>query len=67
MLPPSQSQVNILEEDQTVSFKESIKAMAKNKSYLWLIVAIGGSNGMYTCFGILINGVYLHYFPVSEF
>ncbi|RZC41191.1 feline leukemia virus subgroup C receptor-related protein 2-like [Asbolus verrucosus] len=64
-LPPSQSQVNILDTEK-LSIWEIVKAMAKNKDYLLLLAAFGSSNGLYSCFGIMINGVYLKYFPGSE-
>jgi FLVCR family feline leukemia virus subgroup C receptor-related protein len=61
--PPSQSQINIVETDKP-STLEILKTMVKNKNYLLILLAFGSSNGMYSSFGIMINGVYLNYFPV---
>jgi FLVCR family feline leukemia virus subgroup C receptor-related protein len=62
--PPSQSQINIVETDKP-STLEILKTMVKNKNYLLILLAFGSSNGMYSSFGIMINGVYLNYFPVA--
>ncbi|XP_068897960.1 uncharacterized MFS-type transporter C09D4.1-like isoform X1 [Tenebrio molitor] len=63
--PPSQSQINIVETDKP-STLEILKTMVKNKNYLLILLAFGSSNGMYSSFGIMINGVYLNYFPGYE-
>ncbi|XP_068898515.1 uncharacterized MFS-type transporter C09D4.1-like [Tenebrio molitor] len=63
--PPSQSQINIVETDKPSIF-QILKTMVKNKDYLLILLAFGSCNGMYSSFGIMINGIYLNYFPGYE-
>ncbi|XP_044266907.1 feline leukemia virus subgroup C receptor-related protein 2-like isoform X2 [Tribolium madens] len=64
-LPPSQSQAAIIDAEKP-STLTIIKQMVKNRDYLFLIIVIGSSNGLYSSFGILFNGLYLNYFPGYE-
>ncbi|XP_044272010.1 feline leukemia virus subgroup C receptor-related protein 2-like isoform X2 [Tribolium madens] len=63
--PPSQSQVTIIDAEKP-STMSIIKQMIRNRDYVLLLIAIGSSNGLYSSFGILFNGLYLNYFPDSE-
>ncbi|XP_008197858.2 heme transporter FLVCR2 [Tribolium castaneum] len=63
--PPSQSQVGIIEAEKP-STMSIIKQMVRNRDYVLLVIAIGSSNGLYSSFGILFNGLYLNYFPGYE-
>ncbi|KAJ8969880.1 hypothetical protein NQ317_011172 [Molorchus minor] len=66
-LPPSQSQLHLLDTNQEPpSFLENFKTLIKNRDFLLLLLSFGLFNGLWNSFGILINTLYINYFPDGE-
>jgi len=66
-LPPSQSQLSLISGtvQSDASFFDSMKKIAKNRNYWFVVLSLGLANGVWNSFGVLFNPIYLNYFPVS--
>ncbi|CAG9821941.1 unnamed protein product [Phaedon cochleariae] len=66
-LPPSQSQLQLLtcSEDQS-SFFSNCKTLFKNRDFLLVLQIFGIFNGLWNSFGILVNNIYINYFPEGQ-
>lgn len=65
-MPPSQSQLSLISGTiQSDGFFESMKKIAKNRNYWFIVLSLGLANGVWNSFGVLFNPIYLNYFPVS--
>ncbi|KAG5892528.1 hypothetical protein JTB14_011117 [Gonioctena quinquepunctata] len=66
-LPASPSQKQLMETtEKSPSFLQNFKTLIKNKDYLCVLLIFGVVNGIWNSFGILVNTIYLEYFPGSE-
>ncbi|VEN46998.1 unnamed protein product [Callosobruchus maculatus] len=63
-LPPSQSQALLMDsiESQEPFFK-NCKDLMKNQDFILILISLGIFNGIWNSFGILVNTIYLKYFP----
>nr|CAH7732843.1 unnamed protein product [Callosobruchus chinensis] len=63
-LPPSQSQVLLMEgiENQE-PFLKNCRDLMKNQDFILILISLGIFNGIWNSFGILVNTMYLKYFP----
>ncbi|XP_066246679.1 uncharacterized MFS-type transporter C09D4.1-like [Euwallacea similis] len=67
-LPPSQSQLNLIanaNEDRP-SFFANIKEVLKNRNFWFVVMSLGFANGFWNCSGVVLNSIYLNYFPNME-
>ncbi|KAH1005609.1 hypothetical protein HUJ04_006558 [Dendroctonus ponderosae] len=66
-LPPSQSQLNLLamasSNGTTATFFTHMKNVAKNANFWYIVLSLGLANGVWNSFGVLLNSIYLNYFP----
>lgn len=67
--PPSQSQLNLISNSDvgSTSFITNMKIMARDRNFWFIIFSLGLANGIWNSFGVLINIIYLNYFPVSYY
>ncbi|CAH1969279.1 unnamed protein product [Acanthoscelides obtectus] len=66
-LPPSQSQLLLMEgTDNQEPFFKHCKELMKNRDFILILLSLGIFNGIWNSFGILINTIYLKYFPNGE-
>ncbi|XP_045473004.1 feline leukemia virus subgroup C receptor-related protein 2-like [Harmonia axyridis] len=61
--PPSQSQMDRLDGDDEVGYLEAFKVFMKNKDYMMVLTTFGISYGVWNCLGIIVNEMFLHFFP----
>lgn len=65
-LPPSRSQVQLLtQSEEDPKFFQNCKTLLKNKDYLLILFSFGITSGLWNSFGIVVNTLYITYFPVS--
>ncbi|CAH0555889.1 unnamed protein product [Brassicogethes aeneus] len=62
-LPPSQSQLNLLQSEDITTYWASLKKLFKNKDFLIVLLCFGMSNGLFNSFGIVLNSFYEEFFP----
>ncbi|CAG9772822.1 unnamed protein product [Ceutorhynchus assimilis] len=67
-LPPSQSQLDLLSntEVENVSFYTNMKKIVKEKNFWFIVLSLGLANGVWNSFGVLVNTIYLNYFPDGQ-
>ncbi|XP_022917980.2 choline/ethanolamine transporter flvcr2a-like [Onthophagus taurus] len=64
--PPNQIQFMASTNPIKLDYFKSLKNIFTNRDFLFLIIAIGLSNGIWNTFGIEFNTIYLNYFPEGE-
>lgn len=66
-LPPSRSQVQLLtQSEEDPKFFQNCKTLLKNKDYLLILFSFGITSGLWNSFGIVVNTLYITYFPNGE-
>lgn len=63
--PPSHSQA--IRSNSEFRYMETFKDLMKNKDYKLILITFGMSYGLWNCLGIIVNEIFLHFFPVSIF
>ncbi|XP_050303287.1 uncharacterized MFS-type transporter C09D4.1-like isoform X2 [Anthonomus grandis grandis] len=66
---PSQSQLNLISLEDSGSFKTYKNHMIeifKNKNFWWIVLSLGLANGVWNCFGVVMNKMYLNFFPNGQ-
>lgn len=65
-LPPSQSQLMLLSQEEDLHFLSECKKSLKIKDFLIILLVFGVFIGIWNSFAILVNTLYINYFPVSK-
>ncbi|KAJ8959987.1 hypothetical protein NQ318_009422 [Aromia moschata] len=65
-LPPSQSQLQLIEDNDQPKFLDNARKLIRNKDFLVILLSFGLFTGLWNSFGIMINTLYIHYFPNGE-
>ncbi|KAL3280222.1 hypothetical protein HHI36_017719 [Cryptolaemus montrouzieri] len=67
--PPSQSQVCLLmkpEDENIMTYWSATKEFMRNKDFLLVLFSMGIGVGFWTASGMIINQIYVHFFPTES-